>query len=78
MQPEQSRASGRRSSWRRAQALSVLPTRAKCQCLVPPAQISELLAVANEGTGDVTQDPAALRLGWETSVPPGSPFLPKK
>ena len=31
--------------WTR-ETLSVLPTRAKCQCLVPPAQSSELPAVA--------------------------------
>ena len=51
----------------------------KSQVSVPGAPSTELRASSSgssEGTGDVTRDLAVLRMGRETSVPPGSPFLP--
>lgn len=65
MQPGQSRASGRCSSWSGAQAVDKRDSHCslnKSQVSVPGAPSTELRASnsgSSEGTGDVTQDPAA-------------------
>jgi hypothetical protein len=64
---EQSTGSGQ-------EPLSVLPTRAECQCLVPSAHSPELPAA--RGLVDVTRDPAELKMGWQTSVASGTPSPP--
>lgn len=44
----------------------------KCLCLAPAwPQLGTPGSISTEGTVDVMQDPAELKMGWETSVPWG-------
>lgn len=49
----------------------------KCLCLAPAwPQLGTPGSISTEGAADVMQDPAGLKMGWETSVPSGTSAPP--